>query len=288
MKSAVDMYHYAGFGLTIHSEMQLPELPLGGPDADLVIRLGQVPRPVRTSSMQEEFAFPEGLAGFHISNGRDITVEPLPSADSTVLRNVLLGRIMSFVMRQRGWLPLHASVVELHGVAALFLGLSGAGKSTTAAAFHLAGHSLVADDLGAVRVTNGRCEVQPGIGRLRLMSDALDSLRDLPRPICPAVGKCSVYVGGLLLERAIPVKRIYLLDYADALRLEPLSPQYAAMLFDGNSFFKKQRMDRRTIETQFERCAAVAAVTPVRRLLRTRALALLPALVKLVEKDLAQ
>ncbi len=280
------MHSYSAFSLTIHSELELFGLPAGGDTPDLLIRVGSVPKVPIHSIPQDEFIFRAGLAGFQISRGREIIVDPLPGADPVAVHSVLLCRVMSSLMRQRGWLPLHASALAITGQAILFLGACRAGKSTMAAAFHLAGHPVIADDLGAVRLAYGRCEMQPGWSCLRLFDDALQSLPDLPPPTHRAGRKYSVYLNGHSQSVALPVKRIYFLEYADELQVQPISPQLATVLLDENSF-RRSGMDRDTVETQFARAAAVAGCVPVRRLLRPRHLAFLPAVVRLVEHDLA-
>jgi hypothetical protein len=279
------MHSYSAFSLTIHSELELFGLPAGGDTPDLLIRVGSVPKPPIRSTPQNEFIFRAGLAGFQISRGCEIIVDPVPGSDPVAVHNILLCRVMSFLMRQRGWLPLHASALAIDSQAVLFVGACLAGKSTTAAAFHLAGHRVIADDLAAVRVAYGRCEAQPGWSCLRLFDDALRSLLDLPLPTHRAGRKCSVYLHSHAQTAALPVQRIYFLEYADELQVRPISPQLATVLLDGNSF-RRSGMDRGTVETQFARAAAVAGCVPVRRLLRPRHLAFLPAVVRLVEHDL--
>ena len=279
------MHSYSAFNLTIHSELKLFGLSAGSDTPDVLIRVGAVPKLPIPSSPQDEFIFRAGLAGFQISRGCEIIVDPLPGADPVAVHSILLCRVMSFLMRQRGWLPLHASALAIDSQAVLFLGACRAGKSTMAAAFHLAGHRVIADDLAAVRVADGRCEVQPGWSCLRLFDDALQSLPDLPLPTHRAGLKCSVYLQSHSQSAPFPVKRIYFLEYADELQVQPVSPQLATVLLDENSF-KRSGMDRDTVETQFARAAAVAGCVPVRRLRRPRHLAFLAAVVRLVEHDL--
>ena len=94
----------------------------------------------------------------------------------------LLGPILGFVLRLRGTLSLHASVVELDRKAIAILGPAGAGKSTLAAAFAMAGHRVLSDDITPVLFDErGRFMAQPGYPRLRLWPDAVRSSMDLQR-----------------------------------------------------------------------------------------------------------
>ncbi len=142
--------------MIIESELELPELPRGEGKSDLRIDLGPVPKTNELASLDEEFAFNTYAGAFHIKGGCQIIVDPRPGIDPEGLRVILLGRIMAFLLRQRGWLPLHASVVTVGPQAILFLGPSGAGKSTTAAAFHTRKrHRVISDDIGAMRAGRG-------------------------------------------------------------------------------------------------------------------------------------
>jgi hypothetical protein len=62
----------------------------------------------------------------------------------------LLGPILGFLLHLRGTPCLHGSAVAVDGRAVAFLGHSGAGKSTTAAAFVRAGYPALTDDVLAL------------------------------------------------------------------------------------------------------------------------------------------
>src|SRR5579863_7665772 len=162
------MFCYRGYSLIISSELPLPELPEAEGDPDIVIRLGPIPRVPREATATNELAIHTLTGAYQITNGREIVVDPLPNVDPDAVRMVLLGRMMAYLLRQRGWLPLHASGVAVDGCAVLFLGESGAGKSTTAAAFHARGHQVITDDVAPVRISGDRCVALPVRPRLRL------------------------------------------------------------------------------------------------------------------------
>jgi hypothetical protein len=202
------MYRYSGFGLVIDSELELPELVPSEGQPDILIRRGTVPRVRRKATLEEEIAFNVIGVAFHIRNGREIVIDPNPGVDPGTLRVVLLGRVMAFLLRQRGWLPVHASGVVIDGQCILFLGGSGTGKSTTAAAFHARGHLVVTDDVGPVRVVDGHCVVQPVGSRLRLLDDARAVLKGtypLPEFQGDPRGRSPTPVG----DRAIEQPRVY-------------------------------------------------------------------------------
>ncbi len=88
----------------------------------------------------------------------------------------LLGPMLGFVLRLRGVLSLHASVIEVDGHALGFMGAAGAGKSTLAAAFAQKGFAVMSDDILALELRGDDYFARPGYPRLRLWSDSADAL----------------------------------------------------------------------------------------------------------------
>jgi len=88
----------------------------------------------------------------------------------------LVGPILAFMLRRRGALLLHGSAVSAGGHAATFLGPSGIGKSTLAAALSRRGYSILADDLSRLDKRDGRYYIAPGYAGLRLWGDSAETL----------------------------------------------------------------------------------------------------------------
>jgi hypothetical protein len=282
------MFRYSGFGLSIHSELELPDLPPGDDKPDVVICLGSVPRTRPRVTMHEEIAHHARGGSFHIKQGREIVVDPAPGVDPDLLRVLLLGRMMAFLLRQQGWLPLHASGVEIEGEAVLFLGPSGSGKSTLAAAFHARGHQVITDDVGAVRVVESRqCLVRPAGPRIRLLDDSL-AVFDGPGPArVPQWRKYLFDVARGEVRKLIQVRRIYLLEYGSEIGSEIIPPLAAVAALSTHSFAKHERMDRDSLAAHLHDCSSVAGSLSVRRLVRPRLLGALPELVRWIETDFA-
>ncbi len=267
------MFLYSFFGLAIHSEVELPELPPGAGDPDVVIRLGSVPRTPRKATMREEIAFHARGGAFHIRDGREIVLDPPPDADPALLRVLLAGRMMAFLLRQRGWLPLHASGIEVGGEAVLFLGASGSGKSTTAAAFHSGGRKVVTDDVAAVRVAaDGECMLSPAGPRIRLLDDS--------RAVFGAVEPAGVAQWRKRLfdlsdgerRQLIGIRRIYVLEYGEEIGRERIQPMAAVAALSAHSFVKHWRMDEVALAAHLRDCSQVARSVPLYRLLRPKSL----------------
>src|SRR5258708_1882813 len=105
---------YRAYGMAMLSEVELPGLPTSDCEPEFAIRIGHV-APLKAgtepycSIRGSETIYSNRFARFRLRCGREITVDPLPEAPEAAVRVVLMGKVMSLALRQRGWLPLHAS-----------------------------------------------------------------------------------------------------------------------------------------------------------------------------------
>ena len=88
----------------------------------------------------------------------------------------LLGPILGVVLRLRGVTCLHASAVAVDDKAIALVGTSGAGKSSTAAAFARLGFPVLSDDVVALTDLGDGFAVQPAYPRIRLWPESVASL----------------------------------------------------------------------------------------------------------------
>jgi hypothetical protein len=108
-----------------------------------------------------------------------VVIAPEPGARDEDVRVFILSSVMGALAHQHGFLPLHASALEVNGGCVLFAGDSGSGKSTVAAAFHRRGYRLAADDICAISLDDeGHPVVHPGYRHLKLWADAVDRFGD--------------------------------------------------------------------------------------------------------------
>jgi hypothetical protein len=195
------------YGLTIASDLPLPGLrALAGPPpaSDLVLYLAAVPswaqevlkfqpvaRRVRPAAMLpgESFTVCEyadesffqliyGDGTRFVIDGRATRVwgEPGPGLTHEDLCVYLLGPVMGFIARRRGFTPLHASSVIIGKRAIALLGEAGSGKSTTAAALALRGWPALCEDVCILTETNMQLHVIPGYPRICLWPDSVNYL----------------------------------------------------------------------------------------------------------------
>ena len=174
--------NYKCFGTTFSSEIAFPEMQASEPsESQVQIRYGTVPEDIDSTKSEgvvyqaspSQFLLKmDGVARFLVENGNTITVEPEENADQKDLRIFVLGSCMGALLHQRGLLALHASAVEVDGSAVLFSGVSGAGKSTTAAAFQAQGCPVLSDDISALEFQDGKVVVHPGLNRMKLWQNS--------------------------------------------------------------------------------------------------------------------
>lgn len=181
---------YAAFGLSIRSELPLPELPritAQAGEPDIVIKLGDLSEAWRACEVQDGYyASADGqflfyvpdVAIYGIRGGMQIVVSPVAGAEEQIVRLYLLGTCMGTVLMQRRILPLHGSAVVIDGQAYAFVGDSGAGKSTLAAAFLNRGYRLLTDDVIAVSpaADGGAPLVTPAYPQQKLWQDSIERL----------------------------------------------------------------------------------------------------------------
>ena len=140
-------HHYRAYGLAIASAVPLPQLaPTAPAAADLTIEFGAVGG--------ERLSLP-GFRRWEIRNqfryvveeGSRIVIDRLPGSTDEDISDLVMSRVLTAAIYQRGLLPLHASAVMTErGIVAL-CGPSGVGKSTLAGVLAARGGVVIADDM---------------------------------------------------------------------------------------------------------------------------------------------
>ena len=270
-------FDYRLFGLRIHSEIELPELPLERPSAgaDVTVRIGAVP-PAPSGpgphAVEGGLLLPIHEVGrFFVRDGAEIVVEPDPGVPEANVRLFLLGSAMGALLHQRGLLPLHANAVEIDGKAVAFMGGSGSGKSTLAAWLHDRGYRIIADDVCVVRFDQaGRALASPGLPRLRLWKEALEasgreaSLHTLSYAGRGQIEKYDVPIANPSAVAAeIELAAVYLLGKGDDLSIQQLLGVEAAEAVLANTYRGGYIPIAKTMREYWASCVALVRGTPV-------------------------
>jgi hypothetical protein len=295
----VSLQHsYVAFGLGIASALRLPELLAGDGRADVEIHRSA---PLARNSLAPEenaetMVAPnewrltyDDVGVLTVRDGRRIELAPLRGVSPRTVRLTLLGPAMAVLLHQRGFLVLHASVVEIAGRAIGFLGQSGAGKSTLAAALHARGHKLVADDVAAVRIGPNGPEVYAGFPQLKLWPDALGALGRDAAPLQrvePRLEKRAHRVREGFAERdALPLAQLHVVEEGPAVEITRLRLRDAFLALVRHAY-GIQRLEGVSGTAHFRTRSEIVERVPVYRLSRPWDLGMLGTVVERVERGL--
>ena len=228
-------------------------------------------------------------------DGLTIAARPLGRRWREGFHTYLLGQALSFALIQQGFDPVHATVVTIDGMGAAFVGYSGFGKSSLAAAFLAAGHRLLTDDLLVLTEGAAGFSAHPGPPRLKLYPTAARRL--LPRAqgtqIMPTTPKLLIPLGRRQTARsAIPLRAMYMLvspvprrRRATAVTIQRLGPTQACLAMVRNTF-NSSIVDAGRLSRQFSLATRIADRIPVKRLSYRRSYAGLAAVRAAVIADL--
>jgi hypothetical protein len=264
------MFCYTAYGLGIRSFLPLPELISEEKQVDVVFRLGRVnggnlhavdETHRFKADTNEAYYFMEGVGSFLARGGEEIIVDPRPAADERVIRLCLLGPALGLILHQRKKLVLHASAVAVGEKAIVFLGGQGWGKSTLAAALHVRGHKMLADDVTAMQIDSGCPKVWPGFPQLKLWPDSVTALGDSPETLPllhPDFAKRAFRVAAGFPRCPLPLERIFVLATGERPEIESLRPQEGLLELIRHSYaarFGDHLLQATGMATHFRQCA---------------------------------
>ncbi len=299
------MHVYTAFELITESEIPCPFLvPAPAAEAaDVRIRFGTVPETLEKATAKGVVyeARPgrfllklDKIAAFLVSNGDDILIRRAPGAGDDKVLLFLFGSALGALLHQRGLLVLHASAIETERGAALFIGPSGNGKSTLAAALNRRGYRILADDICALKLDGQeRPVVLPGFPQLKLWADAAEKLEietGALRRVRPQLDKFGLPMEDAFVREPRPLFAVYRLNAHNTqdFKLEPVedSLRFNLLLFNT---FRGRFLDGLEMRAEhFKLAAAAGRAARMKRLTRPSAPFRLEELADLVEKDFAE
>lgn len=227
------MYHYTAYGLNFSSEIALDEcVPSQGVVSDFTIKSATFRIPaLRKTNIQrrgvqaacaigdhgEYYLHWEGIATFKASAGTLLEVQAY-TTDQSTLSLFTVCEAFGLILFQREYFLLHASAVQVGGVAWVFIARPGTGKSTTSSAFVKAGCPLLSDDLTAITFdSEGRPFVQPGYPQVKIWEESVMGLgyqvADL-QAVAEGVRKYALHPKDNFSTTRIPLGAFFFLDRA--------------------------------------------------------------------------
>jgi len=266
---------YHAFGFNIASDFELPEISHTTVDCeqiDVEIKKGYLSDlwtdQAETNQIfviKENFVMfrMPNVAIFSITNGKEITVSPLPYASDDEIRLYLLGSCMGAILMQRRILPLHGSAIAIDGKAYAIVGDSGAGKSTTASALLKQGYELISDDVIPVSLTSDNVPmVTPAYPQQKLWQESIDQFgmeSSKFRPIVDRETKFAIPVASQFSNDILPLVGIFEIvkTQGEEIELQPiknLERFYTLFYHTYRNFFLKPAG---LIEWHFNTCAAM-------------------------------
>ena len=105
--------------------------------------------------------------------------------DPASLDHLLYDHVLPRVISATGTLVLHGSAVEIDGQLAIFIGETGAGKSTLSASLHRKGHRLLGDDAVMVTCVDGAFMGEAVYPSLRLYPNSIEQVMGTDVPTAP-------------------------------------------------------------------------------------------------------
>jgi hypothetical protein len=308
---------YCVYGLTLSSNIPLPELPLcdSGTPEQLQFILNQpapqLPRsdwfhtwvidgqPQASSPWLQIAPESDGFllrfptrADFRVSSdGRLITCNPHGSTQHSSIRHLLLDQVLPLSLSLSRHCVLHAAgVVTPQGTAIAFAATSGSGKSTLAAALVQSGCRLLTDDGLLLRWDEGRIAAVPSYPGVRLWNDSTRQLFGESPAVCEYADYTSKrrleLESSALLSHNAPVglKALYILGNGEAAKapeFRPLSQREAFVELIKYTFALDVK-NRLHLQTGFREAEALARLPLYFRLDYPRSWDQLPAVLEAI------
>lgn len=300
---------YRAYALTIHSDVPLHLPAGGGGGSDITIarrslwtgEASEVPEDAeKTANWMHRSNSGSIIAGriydevrFLVKDGQAIYYDLNKELAEGVLQSYLLGVLMATLLRQRGYLVLHACAVAKDGNAVAFAGESGWGKSTLAEYFCQQGYQLLSDDVLAIDTDPGKDSsplVLPGYPQIRLRANAGRYLRpDFDAlPLVNMENRKRFTTPSAFLDKSVSLQQLYLLEpsFAETTHIEAV-PKRTALLRLISHARATNLLEAPSFRARlFRQCERVLEHVSVQRLQRARDLDGLSEIVDLVEHDL--
>ncbi|MCK8493627.1 serine kinase [Spirosoma sp. RP8] len=283
-------YYYTAYGLAIGSEIALPQLTEIQPTTvDLTIKREQLPAspPLHTtkvyrSGLNAQFARNDSdnlwldwspLMRFLAVDGHHLTLDT-DQTDEELLALFTLSEALGLILFQKGYFLLHGSAIQLNNKGLVFLGLPGAGKSTTVAAFAQQGVPVLSDDMVCIRFDEAQKPLLiPAFSQIKIWESAVEGLqldKTSLTPVREGLTKFSWHESVAFAEEAVPLERIFVLEPPDGAEPTPKQVSKSQLPIELLNHFPLPDLllTGQSLKAYFEKSAVIASSIPLFKLNR--------------------
>lgn len=299
------MHFYTAYGLTIAAEIPCPQLlslDIGQTsNPDVHISFGDIPETLKEPTSQgvvyqakaDQFLLRlDEIGAFWVREGKEVILERAPQATDDEIRLFLFGSAFGALLHQRGLFVLHASAIETDQGAVLFVGPSGNGKSTTAAAFHQRGYRILADDVCALKLDKtGHPVVIPAFPQIKIWADTAKKLErateNMPR-VRPQLEKFAWRIHADFSTDLVPLEGIYHLTTHNKpaeFELKPMEDANKFRVLLANTYRERFMDGLEMRDSHFKLGIVTSNTARIMRVIRPSAGFLLDELIDLLEAD---
>lgn len=300
------MFSYCIYSIRLKSNRAIPELSLlqNSASAELEVLFGQIPSDLgkaeedatlwHVSQELDEHDQPSRVI-YELQNGDFFRLRYADGTEFVLNRQCnqvwatwpesltledtviyLLGPVLGLLLYLRGITCLHASAVEIDGAAVAMVGDSGAGKSTTAAAFAHLGYRVLSDDVVTLNEQGNAFIVHPAYPYIRLWPSSVELLYGKPDALpllTPTWDKHCLHLidrGHKFSAEPLPLAAIYLLgDRSSSLSapyVEAVTPNESLINLVANTYANRV-LDKQGRAREFELLGRLLNRLPVRRVI---------------------
>ena len=297
-------HHYDAHDTEIISDFPLPELISACRKTCFPITIlegGNLPLPMQAGEQRwvdsSGFQVAWGqVATFHVDPAGHIHYRRVPEASDELIRVPLLGSVLAVALHYRDTFVMHGNAMSVHGKGIILSGSKGQGKSTLSAALVAQGHLVHAEDAASLSIRPGSSvDLLRGTRQLRLWRDSIEQSFGVSPPSRQIHELSDKRVVPLADQpetpSRVPLERIYFLEDADEITLEPLGATEAwplVLVHALVSRFGTELLRGQDAARHFAACAELAKRVRCVRLRRPRDYSRLGEVVTRIEDDLLQ
>jgi hypothetical protein len=215
-----------------------------------------------------------GIGVFQIQLDGHISYQKT-TEELAVFRLFLMSEVLGIALFCRNYFLLHGSAVQTKSGAHVFIGLPGAGKSTTIAAFAKAGFTVLTDDLIALSVSpHAHSAVLPAFPEIKIWEDACNGLHIQTDKMSASFEGNKKYIwqqpNELFPQEPVPLQSITILRKPHSRYNRPLTLLEAPIELVKYFPLAHQLLVDSSLERHFQQSIQLAQICPIRCMQRPR------------------